>query len=83
MIFLKKIRKKYLKFQRRWFYLNNILIKNDNHQLFYLNCNNLCNKFEELNLSDRIGQKEYSLSTNKSDNLNIFEDKIKNEKKDC
>ena len=38
-------------------------------------------KFEEENLSDRI--KEYSLSTNKSVNSNIFEDKIKNEKKDC
>ena len=37
---------------------------------------------EEENLSDRIGQKEYSLSTNKSNNLNIFEDKIKNEKND-
>ena len=64
------------------FYLNDILIKNDNHQLFYLNCDNLCNKLEEENLSDRIGQKEYSLSTNKSDNSDIFEDKIKNEKND-
>ena len=64
------------------FYLNDILIKNDNHQLFYLNCDNLCNKFEEENLSDRR-QKEYSLSTNKSVNSNIFEDKMKNEKKDC
>ena len=33
-------------------------------------------KFEE-DLSDRR-QKEYSLSTNKSDDSDIFEDKIKN-----
>ena len=38
--FSKKEKEKEIKKIQRSFYLSNILIKNDNNQLFYLNCNN-------------------------------------------